>query len=326
MTNKDKIQSPASTTNPAQLLLSRYKKVEDIIERSREENRKIGLPESFQRFYIDYNPGVGRYRKYQQWLDAVTNQNGQFNTMLMLKSIKAVKNEESPHLDNVSYPRRELHNIHRIKTRDGQEVLQSGEMWYGLGIDGKERSVWVEDLQTYCEPIVESIPIDPQIRIGYLDDPQTRDNRQYQALVAKNVKLLRVSNYDPMFTANERGNLIHTTPFSREAVEDLIRDSKPKGAFDDKYNGTMLSLKRGGVIQTYPVNDLDTFCAPFDELWTRLSAPAHQVDLEALANKLKSGIDINAVSQIFELAKEAGIRTSDTNKEDKDKQARDQYR
>ena len=322
-------KSGSAETNPAQLLLARYKRVEDIIERCRDENRKIGLPESFMKFYVDYSDNVGRYVKYQKFLDQVCNQDGKFYTMPMLKAIRAVKNEVSLHLDGVSYPRRELYNIHRIKTKDGQEILRSGEMWYGLGVDGMEKNVWVEDLQTFCEPIIESILPDPQLRIGHAEEPHTAENKQYQTLVAKKVKLLKVTNHNHMFTATEQGNLTYTTQFSRAAVEQLISEATPKGAFDDKYNGTSLSLGREGVGQSYSIFDLETFCAPsFDELWKKLSTPAPQVDLDVLAEKMKGSIDVNTISKMFEIMKEAGVRTTTAADKDKDNQdsPKDQYR
>ena len=85
------------------------------------------------RFYVDYNEKVAHRYKYNLWLDEVRNYNGEFYTMQMLKSTKALKNEVNPHLDNVEYPR-ELQGIIRFKTNDGQEVIKTVE---NFGIDSK---------------------------------------------------------------------------------------------------------------------------------------------------------------------------------------------
>jgi hypothetical protein len=64
------VQPPAKI-KPAELLLRRFKRVEEVMEKCAAENRKLGLPEGFMKFYVDYNKNVGRRMKYELWLEQV---------------------------------------------------------------------------------------------------------------------------------------------------------------------------------------------------------------------------------------------------------------
>ena len=90
--------------------------------------------------------------------------------MQMLKSTKALKNEVNPHLDNVEYPRRELHGIIRFKTNDGEEVIKTYDNFgIKLQVNGQEKGLGVQELENWCEPIIETVPIEPTLRIGGLE-------------------------------------------------------------------------------------------------------------------------------------------------------------
>ena len=105
MTNKQnqKVQPQLSEDNYPELLLRKFKKMDSIVENASAMNRRIGLDESLQDHYVQYDVDFIQRRNYNKWLEAVrSNQNGHFWQMATLKMASLISDEPSQ-LDEIPY-------------------------------------------------------------------------------------------------------------------------------------------------------------------------------------------------------------------------------
>ena len=160
MTNKQNQSQQLSEDDYPELLIRRFKKMDSIVENARAMNRKNGLEESLQDFYIQYDGDFIQRRKYNKWLEAVRSpQNNHFWQMSTLKMASLISNEPSP-LDDKTYPYRVLHHLYRVKTPKGAEFLWRKEYWHGLDDSGQEYAISVPDIDYYVHPKIESMDVD----------------------------------------------------------------------------------------------------------------------------------------------------------------------
>ncbi len=104
----------------AELLLRRFKLMQDIIDKVRKANLDAGLDPKTIGQFIDY-PEPFEKTHYEKWLAAVTNpkRSGKFWQISDLKAADLIPDDEESEHEGKTYPYRRLHGLYKIKTKDG---------------------------------------------------------------------------------------------------------------------------------------------------------------------------------------------------------------
>jgi hypothetical protein len=239
----------------AELLLRRFRLMDDIVADVRKKNIEAGLDPKLMGYYIMYDSDdTPEKKKYLNWLAKVTNKKtGKFNQVADLKARDLIPEEELSEHEGKIFPYRRLDALHKIKTLDGKLWLMRFETWFGLDAAGQEQHTSVVDLDYIKKPAViyERIPKNPEER----DGPTIRVGKILTHLV---------------FTAEQPGNKTYLTPYSVEKVQEFL---KYAGPLDNHGNGTALILEKEGV--SHPVSaTYDQFLAEdFDSTFERINRP-----------------------------------------------------
>jgi hypothetical protein len=209
--------------------------------------------------YLDELPMDVKQKK--RWLASVINpKTGDYYTLDQLIAAGKISAAEKKLYGDKPLPRRELTQLLRYQTDDGREWLVRTEIWYGLNISGAVVSISVNNLDFAKQvvPRAESTPQDPTVQ----GSPE--------------VKILQIGRPLPSY---ETANKLWLTPFTKEnLLSALQKASKPS---DPRLHGHIsLSISKDGAHNPISVSDLDTFTnADFNDLWTRLTSPAPQINL-----------------------------------------------
>src|SRR5215204_5202488 len=97
MTNK---QTQATTATPeeqptAELLLRRFKLMDEVVEDVRKKNIEAGLDPKMMGYYIHYDSESGEKWRYNYWIAKVTNKRtGRFNQIKDLKARELIPEDE----------------------------------------------------------------------------------------------------------------------------------------------------------------------------------------------------------------------------------------
>jgi hypothetical protein len=211
----------------------------------------------------------------RQCINPDTNQ---WYDMSYLKAKKLVANIPSPY-DGIKYPRRSMFQLCRRKELTG-EYIDRKETLYALDITGKEISLYVETLDNH---------MDLQIQYPKLENPdQNKYMGEEEELPGYGKTVAQVSNTNRIYTDQEEGTIVWDTPFSKEAVEEAVKNAR--GAYDDRNNGCALSIidKSRDSGHSYSVFSLEQFQEPFDQLFEKLSQPPKdKVDVKDLIKQLQ---------------------------------------
>jgi hypothetical protein len=197
--------------------------------------------------------------------------------MEFLKAKQMVSGIDSPY-DGIQYPRREMFQLYRIKEQSG-EYLMRREMWYGLNVEGKELSMYVETLDDHRELQIEYVKEENPNQVRYMgvDD----DVSGYGKTIAK------VRNTNMIYTDQEEGRLVYDTPFSEEAVKEAIQHAR--GAINDHNNGLSLGFIDGisGSKNSATIPSIERFLQPFDKVFQETIRPKDKVDIKDLVKQLR---------------------------------------
>jgi hypothetical protein len=286
LTSKDK-QPENTESKPVdytEILLEHWTRAEEIIEKAKEFNRNSGLPEELMEAYIPYTEPSYK-KKYLNFLkDCTSERNDKFWTMKSLKAASLVPDDDTP-LDDITYPRRELFNLERLKTPKG-EFLKRNEMWYGLMQDGTEKSCGLDHLDWFIEPTISYVYADPGITYLSFNPRNTESRKTVSIGEHAKIRVAKLAT-DVMFPGNQMGTVVYTTPYSKETVYEMIKVAR--GGFDDKNNGCSLALYDEKSRVSYAVTTLEEFTAePFDDIYERLSTPSANINVRDLVKELKS--------------------------------------
>ena len=259
------------------MLLKRFRIVESVIEEARKFNQEHGIDEQTSKANVVFTK-TNRQKKYERWLKQVRNPDtGRFYTMEFLKAKQLVAGLDSPY-DGIQYPRREMFQLYRIK-QQSKEYLMRREMWYGLGVDGKEFGIYVETLDDHRELQITYSKLEQSNQTRYMGDDDVIPG--YGKTIAQ------VRNTNRMYTDQEEGTLVHDTPFSEAAVEEAVKYAR--GAFDDRNNGCALGLIDGSKSSnnSSSVFSLEQFLQPFDQVWDEINRSKDKVDVKDLIRQLQ---------------------------------------
>jgi hypothetical protein len=278
MTSKSKLENQEPEIDYEDMLLKRYRIVEEVIEVARNFNKEHNIDEQTSKANVVFNK-TNRQKKYERFLKQCINPDtNQWYDMSYLKAKKLVARIPSPY-DGVKYPRRSMFNLSRRKESSG-EYLDRKEMWYALDITGKEISLYVETLDNH---------MDLQIQYPKLENPdKTRYMGEEEELPGYGKPVAHVSNTNRIYTDQEEGTIVWDTPFSKEAVEEAVKNAR--GAYDDRNNGCALSIvdKSRDSGHSFSVFSLEQFQEPFDQLFEKLSQPPKdKVDVKDLIRQLQ---------------------------------------
>jgi hypothetical protein len=260
----------------AELLLRRFHKAAEVFEKAREYNRSHGIDENLSKRYINYSKPLEQ-RKIERFLNRVTNvDTNEWNTMTYLKATNQVARGIETEYDNVKYPRIELYQLYRIKTRSSnQEFLKRRIMIYGLGNNGKEIGISV-DLDFEQIPSIEYVPLTETIQAG----------SEYEESGYGRRTIAKVSNDNGIYSGIETAKVTYVTPFSVETVQDFIKDAR--GGFTDP-DGTSLVFKDENKSHRCSIKSLEQFCNPsFDQVMTEVSRKEPSIDVKDLIRQLKT--------------------------------------
>lgn len=260
------------------MLLKRYRIVEEVIEVARNFNKEHNIDEQTSKANVVFNK-TNRQKEYERFLKQCINPDtNEWYTMDFLKAKRIVARIPSPY-DGIQYPRREMFNLSRRMESSG-EYLDRKEMWYGMNAEGKEISMYVETLDHH---------MDLQIQYTKLEDPnRVRYMGEEEEIPGYGKTVAQVSNTNRIYTDQEEGILVWDTPFTQEAVLEAIKNAR--GAFDDRNNGCALSIidKSRDSGHSYSVFSLEQFQEPFDQLFEKLSQPPKdKVDVKDLIRQLQ---------------------------------------
>jgi hypothetical protein len=256
MTKQTQTTATPEEKPTADLLLRRFKLMDEIVEDVRKKNIEAGLDPKLMGYYIMYDSEDSAEKKrYLMWLAKVTNKRtGKFHQIKDLKARELIPEDEESEHEGKTYPYRTLSALSKVKTGDGKLWLMRHERWYGLDAAGQEVTLPVLDLDYYQKPVVtyERIPKDP----GDPNGPSIRVGKIMTHLV---------------FTAEQPGNKTYLTPYSKEKVEEFL---KYAGPLDNHGNGTSLSMIKEGSGANPVGATYDQFIAEdFDTTFDRIRAP-----------------------------------------------------
>jgi hypothetical protein len=260
------------------LLLKRFRIVGETIEVAKIFNQEHGIDDATSRANAVLTK-TNKQKKYERWLRQVRNPDtGRFYTMEFLKAKQLVAGLDSPY-DGIQYPRREMFQLYRIK-QEPNEYLMRREMWYGLGVDGKEFGIYVETLDDHRELQITYSKLEESNQTRYMGDDDVIPG--YGKTIAQ------VRNTNRMYTDQEEGTLVYDTPFSEAAVEEAVKYAR--GSFSDRNNGCALGLidSSKSTNNSISVFDLQLFLQPFDKVWEELNRPKDKVDVKDLIKQLQA--------------------------------------
>jgi hypothetical protein len=260
----------------AELLLRRFKLMDEIVEDVRKKNIERGLDPKMMGYYIHYDSESGEKRRYNYWIAKVTNKRtGRFNQIKDLKARELIPEDEVNENDGKTYPYRRLNALIKVKTEDGKLWLHRIEQWVGIDAAGQEVTCPVVDLDYIRKPQIayERIlkdptdPSGPSIRVGKI-----------------------MTNH--VWSVEQPGPKTYLNEYSREKVDQYLRYAV--GPIDNHGKGTSLALKKEGVTNecsaTYEqfVSEED-----FDTVFERIRTPAPEFKdfLNDMKKQAKKAVD-----------------------------------
>lgn len=255
------------------LLLRRYRLIEEQKFKARDYNLKAGLDKRLLTEYIPDGP-LSTEKKYQRFLAMIKNQYGKFNTIKFLKGVQLIPDQETPY-DNIdSFPQRELVQLQRIKDRLGREYLKRVEMWYGLKSNGEIMSISVGDLDYTVKLKTETVYADlddsPEQRTKNMREMQSYGNNYYATAAASKlqnkINLIRFPEDVHYRAVEPMGDTVYLTEYTPEKVDQFL--SYARGSVEDPYNGTSLGFyKLGGINPLLSITSIGEFKGDFDTVW-----------------------------------------------------------
>jgi hypothetical protein len=149
MTSKSKLENQEPGVDYENMLLKRFRIVEEVIEVAKDFNRDHGIDDATSRANVVLTK-TGRQKKYERFLKQCINPDtNHWYSMEFLKAKQLVARIDSPY-DGRQYPRREMFQLYRIKDQN-KEFLNRREMWYGLTVKGQEIGIYVETLDSHMD-------------------------------------------------------------------------------------------------------------------------------------------------------------------------------
>jgi hypothetical protein len=256
MTNKQTQThaAPEPEQPTAELLLRRFKLMEEVVESIRQKNLDAGLDLKRMGEFVQWR-GLHERKVYDWFLAAVTNPKkpGKFWQIADLKAADIIPEDEESEHEGKTYPYRRLDSLMKIRTADGKLFLRRHETWFGLTKAGQELSISVNDLDYYVKPKVtwEYVPKDPKVP----DGPS-----------------IRVGSVRIHYDVEQPGmNRVYLTPYDKAKVDEFL---KYAGPLDNHGNGTSLLLIKEGVPNPVSATYEQFIAEDFDETFKRIRTPA----------------------------------------------------
>jgi hypothetical protein len=278
MTKQQQAAAQSELTFYEDLLLKRYRIVESVIEEARKFNSDHGIDDATSKANAVFTK-TNQQKKFERFLKQCVNPTtNKFYTMEFLKAKQIVSGIDSQY-DGRQYPRREMFQLYRIKEQSG-EYLMRREMWYGLNVEGKELSMYVETLDDHRELQIEYVKEENHNQVRYMgvDD----DVPGYGKTIAK------VRNTNMIYTDQEEGKLVYDTIFSQEAVDEALKHAR--GKINDHNNGLSLGFIDGisGSKNSATIPSIERFLEePFDKVFQETIRPKDKVDIKDLVKQLR---------------------------------------
>jgi hypothetical protein len=251
----------------AKLILRRFKKAEAVLQQARDYNQSNGISKELERQYISWTkPQV--QKKYENFLNSVINPDtGEWNNIKFLRTSKQISKTIESDYDGREYPRVELYQIIRIKTKANEDRIYRCLNLIGLNIKGEEVALYVDD----CD--LERIP-----RITYPTLPvQTvQAGSDFEQDGFGRTSVAKITNHEPAFHGTEIAPTKYLVPFSEQTIREWLEEGKNR-LRDDPYNGCHFAVhdeSQHYLRNSYSVKTLEEFLTPsIDELYTKLSTP-----------------------------------------------------
>ncbi len=265
---EDQGYSVADEQISEELLLGCWNKTTEPVYEAIRLNKESGAkhPELYVSYFAYSEPMDVRQKR--RWLASCTNKKtGKFITLDQLVAAGRISEAERKLYGNKQFPRRELIHMTRHQSDDNREWLTRTEQWIGLTEIGGVVTVPVSDID-YARQVnidIESVP----------QDPSAEDARK---VGSPHVKIYRVGDCVPAYYGSDK---IFLTPFTKQNV--LAAMQKAQRSSQKSLHGKIsLLLNKDDAHNPVTVKDLDVFInADFDELWSKLTTPAPQININS---------------------------------------------
>jgi hypothetical protein len=246
-----------------ELLLRRFKLVEEFINKVKKTNLDNGLDPKRMDNFIAYREPFKK-KQYLKWLKAVTNiKTGKFHTIHGLVEAGVISEGEEDQFEDKVFPNRKLHQLHRVKTATGEEYINRLEQWRGLSKVGGVVTVSVNDIDYWVKP-----------KVTYSYEPEDLTNRDGKQI---RVTSIRGDHFGQETPAS--GPRIYLTPFTVEKAKELLKNAA--GEIGDVNHGCGLLYVREGASNPMGVS-LEEFLAPsFNDVWDHKHEPAPVIKIDS---------------------------------------------
>jgi hypothetical protein len=277
MTSKGKQPTEDQGTDWAELLLSRFKKVDAVFQKAYDDNRSKGISKELEKQYISYTKPM-QQKSYERFLNRVINPDtGEWYNIKFLRASKQISKSIDSEFEGREYPRVELYNIIRIKTKANEDRIFRCFNLVALDIKGNETAQYVNDTELERIPKIkyEQLPVQTiQAGSDFEEDGYGRST------------VATITNHERMFHGTEVAPPKYLVPFSEQTIREWLEEGKNR-LYDNPYQGV------GGVAfsvvdesnpnRSYSVKSLEDFLDPsIDSLYTRLSSPPKTINEEDL--------------------------------------------